>query len=94
MLAEYDITLHNLFYFFPQNGCMYVGCGESHADHSTVHSQVRALTRVFLSYSMHDGIGHSQRSVLDLTGGGVYSYDILSYFLCWSITTTAALSAE
>lgn len=26
---------------FPQNGCTYVGCGESHADHSTVHSQVR-----------------------------------------------------
>uniref|UniRef100_A0A3Q3XBI4 Ubiquitin carboxyl-terminal hydrolase n=1 Tax=Mola mola TaxID=94237 RepID=A0A3Q3XBI4_MOLML len=26
--------------FFPfQNGCAYVGCGESHADHSTVHSQ-------------------------------------------------------
>ncbi|XP_029687507.1 ubiquitin carboxyl-terminal hydrolase 33 isoform X2 [Takifugu rubripes] len=22
-----------------ENGCMYVGCGESHADHSTVHSQ-------------------------------------------------------
>uniref|UniRef100_A0A8C5AWU5 Ubiquitin carboxyl-terminal hydrolase n=1 Tax=Gadus morhua TaxID=8049 RepID=A0A8C5AWU5_GADMO len=22
-----------------QNGCVYVGCGESHADHSTVHSQ-------------------------------------------------------
>ncbi|MEQ2301284.1 Ubiquitin carboxyl-terminal hydrolase 33 [Ameca splendens] len=22
-----------------ENGCAYVGCGESHADHSTVHSQ-------------------------------------------------------
>ncbi|CAL8317221.1 unnamed protein product [Gadus morhua 'NCC'] len=22
-----------------ENGCVYVGCGESHADHSTVHSQ-------------------------------------------------------
>uniref|UniRef100_A0A665XDP8 Ubiquitin carboxyl-terminal hydrolase n=1 Tax=Echeneis naucrates TaxID=173247 RepID=A0A665XDP8_ECHNA len=24
-----------------ENGCAYVGCGESHTDHSTVHSQVR-----------------------------------------------------
>uniref|UniRef100_A0A8C6TND4 Ubiquitin carboxyl-terminal hydrolase n=1 Tax=Neogobius melanostomus TaxID=47308 RepID=A0A8C6TND4_9GOBI len=24
-----------------ENGCSYVGCGESHTDHSTVHSQVR-----------------------------------------------------
>ncbi|CAB1326864.1 unnamed protein product [Coregonus sp. 'balchen'] len=23
-----------------ENSCAYVGCGESHADHSTVHSQV------------------------------------------------------
>lgn len=30
------------FFWFPlQNGCAYVGCGESHTDHSTVHSQVR-----------------------------------------------------
>lgn len=140
MLAEYDISPNNLFSFFSQNGCMYVGCGESHADHSTVHSQVRALPRTFTSYAIHDGIGYSQCSVLDLTqalywfsvlpflsvwlqslhflnaffcflfcffvffftlvqlwqwilyffGGvgwsGIYSYDILSYFLCWSIT--------
>lgn len=33
--------------FFLQNGCMYVGCGESHADHSTVHSQVRELLQAF-----------------------------------------------
>lgn len=26
-----------------QNGCAYVGCGESHTDHSTVHSQVRRV---------------------------------------------------
>uniref|UniRef100_A0A8C6LJJ4 Ubiquitin carboxyl-terminal hydrolase n=1 Tax=Nothobranchius furzeri TaxID=105023 RepID=A0A8C6LJJ4_NOTFU len=26
-----------------EDGCAYVGCGESHADHSTVHSQVRLV---------------------------------------------------
>uniref|UniRef100_A0A7N6AJ04 Ubiquitin carboxyl-terminal hydrolase 33 n=1 Tax=Anabas testudineus TaxID=64144 RepID=A0A7N6AJ04_ANATE len=29
-----------------ENGCAYVGCGESHADHSTVHSQVRILRNI------------------------------------------------
>lgn len=50
MSTEYSITPDNLF-FVPQNGCMYVGCGESHADHSTVHSQVSALPRSFTSYA-------------------------------------------
>uniref|UniRef100_A0A3B3SBB5 Ubiquitin carboxyl-terminal hydrolase 33 n=1 Tax=Paramormyrops kingsleyae TaxID=1676925 RepID=A0A3B3SBB5_9TELE len=29
----------NLWACLQQNGCVYVGCGESHVDHSTVHSQ-------------------------------------------------------
>lgn len=33
--------------FSLQNGCAYVGCGESHTDHSTVHSQVRDLSDAF-----------------------------------------------
>ncbi|MEQ2203481.1 hypothetical protein XENOCAPTIV_030800 [Xenoophorus captivus] len=34
-----------------ENGCAYVGCGESHADHSTVHSQVRDLSAFSMYFS-------------------------------------------
>lgn len=61
---------------------MYVGCGESHADHSTVHSQVRALPRTFTSYAIHDGIGYSQCSVLDLTQA-LYWFSVLPFLSVW-----------
>ncbi len=35
---------------FIQNGCSYVGCGESHSDHSTVHSQVSHLILCFYCF--------------------------------------------
>uniref|UniRef100_A0A672LAK3 Ubiquitin carboxyl-terminal hydrolase n=1 Tax=Sinocyclocheilus grahami TaxID=75366 RepID=A0A672LAK3_SINGR len=35
-----------------ENGCSYVGCGESHADHSTFHSQVSHLFLLYLQLKM------------------------------------------
>lgn len=75
-----------LVFFFFQNGCMYVGCGESHADHSTMHSQVRVFPWAFTSHALRDSIGHSYRSVLDLTQS-LYRFNV---FICIITELTCA----
>lgn len=39
-IREHFLILCTCVYLAQQNRCTYVGCGESHDDHSTTHSQV------------------------------------------------------
>uniref|UniRef100_A0A3Q3BXE1 Ubiquitin carboxyl-terminal hydrolase n=1 Tax=Haplochromis burtoni TaxID=8153 RepID=A0A3Q3BXE1_HAPBU len=54
-----------------ENGCPYVGCGESHADHSTVHSQVRHI-RLSSAFPLYQDLKlHEQMVVQEYQVPGV-----------------------
>lgn len=60
----------------PQCGCPYVGCGESHSDHSTIHAQVTFLfIQLFNPFS---GIRFVQ--LLSISGSLVLLYVYASFF--------------
>lgn len=48
---DYFLILYISVYLAQQNRCTYVGCGESHVDHSTTHSQVCVFAGNTVSWS-------------------------------------------